>query len=147
MNEPERSPALATIQKFLSLYRYLRRYSHQMHSQGVRGREFATLRYLNEAGPCSVGQVQEYIYISASATSEMLSRLENAGYVARKRCKKDHRVVYVELTPEGHRLAEETPLGGIPLLREKLKTLPPERLEILDEAFSELLDLMEIESK
>jgi len=147
MNEPERSPALAATQKFLSLYRYLRWYSHQMHNQGVRGREFATLRYLNEAGPCSVGQVQEYIYISASTTSEMLSRLENAGYVARKRCKKDQRVVYVELTPEGRRLAEETPLGGIPLLREKLKTLPPERLAVLDEAFSELLNLMEIENK
>jgi len=118
-----------------------------MHNQGVRGREFATLRYLNEAGPCSIGQVQEYIYISASATSEMLSRLENAGYVERKRCKKDQRVVYVELTPEGRRLAEETPLGGIPLLREKLKTLPPERLAVLDEAFSELLNLMEIESE
>jgi DNA-binding MarR family transcriptional regulator len=145
MNEPERSPALIVTQKFLSLYRYLRQYSQQMHNQGVRGREFATLRYLNEAGPCSVGQVQEYIYISASATSEMLSRLENAGYVERKRCKKDQRVVYVDLTPEGRRLAEETPLGGIPLLRERIKTLSPEQLSTLTSAFEMLLQVMEIE--
>lgn len=144
MNEPERAPALAAIQKFLSLYRYLRRYSQQMHDQGVRGREFATLRYLHDAGPCSIGQVQEYIYISASATSEMLSRLENDGYVERTRCKKDQRVVYVELTPEGHRLAEETPLGGIPLLRERIKTLPPEQLETVTSAFEMLLQVMEI---
>ncbi len=147
MNDPERAPALVAIQKFLRLYRYLRQYSQQMHDQGVRGREFATLRYLHEAGPCTIGQVQEYIYISASATSELLSRLENAGYVERKRCKKDQRVVYVDLTPEGHRLADETPLGGIPLLRERLETLPPERLAVLDEAFSELLRLMEIETQ
>lgn len=147
MNDPERAPALVATQKFLSLYRYLRQYSQQMHDQGVRGREFATLRYLHEAGPCTIGQVQEYIYISASAASELLSRLENAGYVERKRCKKDQRVVYVELTPEGRRLAEETPLGGIPLLRERVKTLPPERLAMLDEAFSELLRLMEIENQ
>jgi len=147
MNEQERPPALVVMQKFLSLYRYLRRYSRQTQEYGVRGREFATLRYLLEAGPCTIGQVQEYIYISASSTSEMLSRLEDAGYVMRKRCKKDQRVVFVELTSEGRRLAEETPLGGIPLLREKFKTLPPERLAILDEAFSELLNLMEIESK
>ena len=145
MNEPERSPALIVTQKFLSLYRYLRRYSQQMHNQGVRGREFATLRYLHDAGPCSVGQVQEYIYISASATSEMLSRLENAGYVERKRCKKDQRVVYVDLTPEGRRLAEETPLGGIPLLRERIKTLSPEQLSTLTSAFEMLLQVMEIE--
>jgi len=147
MNDSERAPALVAIQKFLRLYRYLRQYSQQMHDQGVRGREFATLRYLHEAGPCTIGQVQEYIYISASATSELLSRLENAGYVERKRCKKDQRVVYVDLTPEGHRLADETPLGGIPLLRERLETLPPERLAVLDEAFSELLRLMEIETQ
>ncbi|MBN1877980.1 MAG: MarR family transcriptional regulator [Anaerolineae bacterium] len=147
MSEQERTLALVATQKFLSLYRYLRSYSRETQDYGVRGREFATLRYLHEAGPCKISEVQEYIYISASATSEMLSRLEDAGYVARKRCKKDQRVVYVELTPEGCRLAEETPLGGIPLLRERLKTLSPERLAILDEAFSELLALMEIESK
>jgi MarR family 2-MHQ and catechol resistance regulon transcriptional repressor len=145
MNEPERSPALAATQKFLSLYRYLRQYSQQMHNQGVRGREFATLRYLHEAGPCTVGQVQEYIYVSASATSEMLSRLENAGYVARSRCKKDQRVVYVELTPEGRRLAEETPLGGIPLLRERIKSLSPEQLSTVTSAVEMLLQVMEIE--
>jgi DNA-binding MarR family transcriptional regulator len=144
MNEPDRSPALVATQKFLSLYRYLRVYSREMHDQGVRGREFATLRYLHEAGPCTIGQVQEYIYISASATSEMLSRLESAGYVERKRCKKDQRVVYVELTPEGHRLAEETPLGGIPLLRERIKTLPPEQLSTVTSAFETLLHVMEI---
>ncbi len=145
MNEPERAPALITIQKFLSLYRYLRQYGQQMHNQGVRGREFATLRYLHEAGPCTIGQVQDYIYISASATSEMLSRLENAGYVERTRCKKDQRVVYVELTPEGRRLAEETPLGGIPLLRERIKALTPEQLETVASAFDILLQVMEIE--
>ncbi|HOU13821.1 MAG TPA: MarR family transcriptional regulator [Anaerolineae bacterium] len=145
MNEPERSPALAVTQKFLSLYRYLRQYSQQMHDQGVRGREFATLRYLHEAGPCTIGQVQEYIYISASAASELLSRLENAGYVERTRCKKDQRVVYVALTPEGRRLAEETPLGGIPLLRERLKTLSPEQLATVAAAFDILLNVMEIQ--
>ncbi len=144
MNEPEHSPALVVIQKFLTLYRYLRQYSQQMHDQGIRGREFATLRYLHEAGPCTIGQVQEYIYISASAASELLSRLENAGYVERTRCKKDQRVVYVDLTPEGRRLAEETPLGGIPLLRERIKTLSLEQLATVAAAFDILLDVMEI---
>jgi DNA-binding MarR family transcriptional regulator len=105
----------------------------------------ATLRYLHEAGPRTIGQVQEYIYVSASATSEMLSRLEADGYVTRTRCKKDQRVVYVELTPEGRRLAEETPLGGIPLLRERIKSLSPEQLATVTSAFEMLLQVMEIE--
>jgi hypothetical protein len=52
----------------------------------------------------------------------------------------------VELTPEGQRLADETPLGGIPLLRERIKQLPPERLQVIDAAFADLLTIMEIDT-
>ena len=147
MSQQENALAIETTQKFLKLYRYLRGYSQQMHNQGIRGREFATLRYQHDSGPRTIGQVQEYIYISASATSEMLSRLEDAGYVARTRCKKDQRVVFVELTPEGRRLAEETPLGGLPLLRERIKNLPAERLAMMNAAFTDLVQVMEIDNK
>jgi len=116
-----------------------------MHERGIRGREFATLRYLHEAGPRTIGQIQDYIYISASATSELISRLEDEGYVARTRGKKDQRVVYVDLTPEGRRLAEESPLGGVPLLRERLKSLTPEQLDLVKSAFETLVHVMGIE--
>ncbi len=145
MSTPKPVAPLGVMQQFITLYRYLRCYSRAVQDYGVRGREFATLRYLHEAGPCTVGQVQEYIYISVSATSELLSRLEAAGYVTRERSRQDQRVVYVDLTPAGRRLAEETPLGGIPLLRERLKALDPEALATVAAAFDILLDVMEIE--
>ncbi len=145
MTESEQPYSQETMQVFLKLYRYLRCYSGQMHEKGIRGREFATLRYLHEAGPRTIGQIQDYIYISASATSELISRLEDEGYVARTRGKKDQRVVYVDLTPEGRRLAEETPLGGVPLLRERLKSLAPEQLDLVKSAFETLVRVMGIE--
>ncbi len=145
MTEPDHPQSQEAMQAFLKLYRYLRCYSSQMHERGIRGREFATLRYLHEAGPRTIGQIQDYIYISASATSELISRLEDEGYVARTRGKKDQRVVYVDLTPEGRRLAEETPLGGVPLLRERLKSLTPEQLDLVKSAFETLVHVMGIE--
>jgi DNA-binding MarR family transcriptional regulator len=142
--DEEQAPALEVIGKLLRLYRYFRRYSREMHRAGLRGREVATLRYLLESEPLTIGQIAEYLFISASTASEMVSRMEGAGHVARRRSKKDCRVVYVELTPGGRQLAEEMPLGGIPLFREKIKALSPERLEAYDRCFSDLLEYMEV---
>jgi DNA-binding MarR family transcriptional regulator len=96
-------------------------------------------------GPLKIGEICNYMFISASSTSEMISRMEDAGYVTRHRCKKDNRVVYVELTNAGRELAEQTPLGGIPLLREKIHTLPSERLALVDEALTELITVLGME--
>lgn len=140
-----KTPALEAIHRFLQLYRYLRHYSRTIHSQGIRGRELATLRYLMNVGPLRIGHICEYLNISCSSTSELVSRMEDAGYVRRRRCTKDNRVVYVELTDEGRALAEETPLGGIPLLRERLKAAPPDQLARINQGLTDLLHIMEID--
>ncbi|MCU0519929.1 MAG: MarR family transcriptional regulator [Anaerolineae bacterium] len=136
--------ALDATRKFLVLYRYLRHYGRNTQCEGVRGRDMSTLRYLHEEGPLTIGQISEYLYISASSTSELVSRMEGAGYVERRRSREDSRVVYVELTPRGEQLAATTPTGGVPLLRERIKTLHPDQLHQIDEAFTLLIQVMEI---
>ena len=91
----------------------------------------------------TIGQLRDYLFISDSSTSELVARLVKRGFVTRSRSQTDHRVVLVALTPAGRRIASQIPLGGIPLLRERLKTLPRERLALIDEATSELLQLLE----
>ncbi|MDF1515579.1 MAG: MarR family transcriptional regulator [Anaerolineae bacterium] len=144
MNNEAQVLALDTIRKFLQLYRYMRFHGRKVQAAGLRGREFAVLRYLNN-GPLKIGELSNVMFISASSTSEMVSRMEDAGYVTRKRCKSDNRVVYVELTQAGRELAENTPMGGIPLLREKMHTLPEERLLLVNKALAELIQLLEME--
>ena len=142
----EEAPAfLGTIHKFLTIYRYLRTYSRQMHSEGLSGRKIATLRHLLEAEPLTVGQIRDYLYISDSTTSELVAKLEEAGCVQRMRSEEDNRVVLVSLTPAGREFAQSAPLGGIPLLRERLKALPAERLALIDQALAKIVDLLEIE--
>ena len=133
-----------TMHAFLGLYRYLRRHSRQMQEQGLSGREVAALRYLRESGPRTMGQLRDYLYISDSSTSELIGNMERAGVVARARSEADSRVVLVSLTPAGQETADKTTLEGIPLLREKLKALPPKRLVAIRAALAELQELLEI---
>lgn len=135
-----------TINRFLTVYRYLRRYSRQLQQTGISGRKMAALRYLLEAGPCTVGQLRRYLYISDSSTSQLIASLEHKGYVKRVRSEADNRVVIVSLTPAGRETSSNTQLGGMPLLREKLKTLPPERLARIHAAMTDMMDLLEIDN-
>jgi DNA-binding MarR family transcriptional regulator len=132
------------IHKFLRLNRFLRQRAHQMDSQGIRPRQFAVLRFLLESGPATVGQVQGHLYLGASTTSVVIAGLEEAGYVTRTRSEEDNRVVLVELTPAGREIAQNTPLGGIALLRRRLGHLPAEKLRLLDQALAEIMQLMEV---
>ena len=107
-NDGAASAELATevVRKFLLLNRYLRQYARQMDDQGIRPVEFSVLHFLEENGPSTVGQVQEFLFRSASTTSTVLSRMEEAGYVTRVRSAEDNRVVIVELTTTGRELAQ-----------------------------------------
>lgn len=145
MNEINESLALDTIRKFLLLYRYMRHHGREVQAAGLRGREFAILRYLMDK-PRKIGEICSYMFLSASSISEMISKMESAGYVERHRCKQDNRVVFAELTPAGRELAEKTPLGGIPLLREKVHTLPDEKLQMVNQAMTELMTVLGMES-
>jgi DNA-binding MarR family transcriptional regulator len=97
-----------------------------------------------ETGPQTIGQLGAYLYISDSNASEMAGQLENLGYVTRTRSEEDNRVVLADLTEAGREFAQNAPLGGIPLLRERLKTLPPPRLAVISDALTDLVELLEI---
>jgi DNA-binding MarR family transcriptional regulator len=147
MDSQDEAPYLETIHTFLIVYRYLRKYSRQLHSEGFSGRKIATLRYLLENEPLTIGQLRDYLYISDSTTSELVAKLEDAGCVQRTRSRVDNRVVLVSLTPSGRESAQSAPLGGIPLLRERLKALPPERLAMIHEALTEIKQILEIDDE
>jgi len=133
-----------TIHKFLALHRYLRRYSRRIRAEGIGGRKVSALRYLLETGPRTIGQLSDYHYISDSSASEMVAELVRLGYVTRTRSESDQRFVLVDLTEAGREFAQDAPLGGIPLLRERLRALPPERLALINQALTDLNQLLEI---
>lgn len=141
---PEDALYIETIHRFLNVYRYMRRYSRQVQAEGLSGRAVSILRHLLDNGTLTIGQCRDYMYISDSSTSELISHLEQAGYVTRARSAEDSRSVMVTLTASGRKAAKSLHLGGIPLLREKLKGLSADRLSKLNQALGELALLLEI---
>jgi DNA-binding MarR family transcriptional regulator len=89
-----------------------------------------------------VGQAQAFVHKSPSTTSSLIAQLEEKGYVTRTRSQEDNRVVIVELTTLGQEIAENTPLGGLPLLRRRLGKLSEKRLTEIDSVLTEFMQLM-----
>lgn len=132
---------------FLALLRFTRQHARQLSDErGIKPGEHSALCFLLESGPATVGQVQAYFHKSPSTTSTLLAQLEQKGWLTRTRSQDDNRVVIVELTPAGRDIAHNTPLGGLPLLRRRLATLPDEQLGQIDEVLAEIKRLMEVTS-
>lgn len=144
MTDSQQAHAAETMHKFLRINRYLRRYARQVNSYGIPPKKLSVLRFLLEQESATVGQIQEYLYSSPSAASMLISTLEEAGYVTRTRSRDDNRVVIVRLTEAGQTLAESAPIGGLILLRRRLHGLPPDRLNRIDAALADIMDLMEM---
>jgi len=133
-----------TFNRVLGLLRHFRRYSHRMKHQGIHPRNYSVLRYLLEAGSSTVGQIQEYLHKSPSTTSSLVAPLDVDGLLTRSRSTQDNRVVIVDLTPAGREIAERAPFGGLPLLRHRLHQLPAERLQAINDALIEIMELVEV---
>ncbi len=144
MKTQEETLFTQTIQRFLNVYRYMRQYGRKMQYEGLSGREVSILRYLVECGDLSIGQCRDYLYINDSSTSELIAHLEERGHVTRTRSQSDNRSVLVAVTANGRTAAQSLSLGGIPLLREKLRALPPDRLARINAALGEIQGLLEM---
>ncbi len=144
MSLPQHPLADSALHKFLLIHRHLRQLARQMDEQGMRPRQFAVLLFLLDQESATVSEIQAHLYTSPGSTSTIISQLEDAGYVTRTRSEDDNRVVNVQLTPAGKERAQQTPLGGIALLRRRLDALPEDRLKQIDEVMSDLMQLMEV---
>jgi DNA-binding MarR family transcriptional regulator len=143
MSDAEEPFSDRVFHRFLALQHYLRRHARQLiDERGLTPRDLSVLRYLLESDSATVGQVQAFMHQSPSTTSSLIAQLEGKGYVTRTRSRKDNRVVTVELTAVGQQIADETPLGGLPLLRWRLAELSQERLCVIDDVLSEIANLM-----
>ena len=69
----EASTAQEALHKFLLIYRHLRQVARNVDEKGVRGRQLAVMQFLQEQGSATVSEIQNYMYISASSASTMIS--------------------------------------------------------------------------
>lgn len=66
-----------------------------------------TIMTLDEKAPCSLSELTEKLKVTAPTVTGIIGRLERQKYVKRVHDKKDRRVVKVDLTAKGRRIAKK----------------------------------------
>ena len=131
------------IKSILTMNRTLRNNSKQVHAERITGRQLSLLKFLLESGTCSAGDLARYLFVSDSSVSEQLRKLARKGMLVKDRTESDNRVVMVSITEAGKKLVQRMPVGGIQLLRKRLKELDTEELEEIHNVVQKLNLFME----
>ncbi|WP_016692224.1 MarR family winged helix-turn-helix transcriptional regulator [Rhodococcus rhodochrous] len=92
---------------------------------GLSVREYSLLDVLNrqhdgEGGHLQMRQVADAVVLSQSATTRLVTRLEDRGLLARYLCPTDRRGIYTDVTDAGRRLLDEARPTHNTALREAL---------------------------
>jgi len=96
----------------VDIFRNIMRARHCLHGlaaavaaeSGLHVAEMNVIDILGKSGPVSMGRLSSESFISASNTTNTVKKLEQAGFVVRKRAVHSDREVTVALTAEGKSL-------------------------------------------
>src|ERR1700693_4657847 len=76
-----------------------------LNAHGITEQQWRIVRLLLDPGPLEPHEIGELCRLSSPSLAGVLSRMENIGYVRRKRLANDQRRVRVSLTPRSRALA------------------------------------------
>lgn len=103
--------------------------------------QYITMMVMWEHKTMNVKELGEYLYLDSGTLTPVLKKLEQKGWLVRKRDSKDERVLNVTLTKEGDELKEKA--VKIPEKMGKCINLTKEESEILYKVLHKILDSIE----
>lgn len=109
----------------------------------VSAPQIACLLALLESGPMALSQVAKKIMVNSSTLTGIIDRLELKGLVVRTRTSLDRRVITIELTEEGRKLARNAPPPIQMKIVEGLKQLSEEEREQIIQALEKLAGMID----
>lgn len=89
-------------------------------------------------------EIRNYLNLNASTITGIINRLEKKGLIARLPKLGDKRVSNIALTADGQRLLEKLPPLLQDKLTEQLNDLPYEKVNRIERALNDLIDLLNI---
>ncbi len=113
-------------------------YTPWLKPLGLTYTQYIVLLVLWERDGISVTEIGEKLMLDNGTLSPLLKKMEQAGYVQRRRCRKDDRVVEITLTDAGRALQEKA--KEVPGRVASCIDLPPEKAQALYALLYELLD-------
>lgn len=141
INESTRAVTpLSVLQRFRVIIRTAQRHSQWIERQsGVTGAQLWAMQELLEAPGLRVGELANRMALHQSTASNMIDRLEGAGYIRKERTSADQRVVRLYLTESGTGLLGRAPSPARGVLPEALRNLDEETLTDLQRELDGLL--------
>ncbi|MDX1828923.1 MAG: MarR family transcriptional regulator [Lutibacter sp.] len=114
--------------------------------QGVSIPQLLCLQYLAEQKDykTNASKLKEFLNLNASTISGIIVRLEKKGFIAKLPKEADKRVTLISLTDRGMKLLQNAPITFQQKLTKKLKSLPPEKINTINEGVDLLIELMEV---
>lgn len=105
---------------------------------GVSPSQFGVLDALYHLGPLTLGDVAKKHLKSPNNITSVVDTMERSGLVERRRCDKDRRVIYVDITAKGRQTFEEMYPHHVKRLVKAMKVLSPKEQKDLAELCKKL---------
>ena len=113
-------------------------YTPWLKPLGLTYTQYIVFLVLWEKDGISVSEIGEQLMLDNGTLSPLLKKMEQAGYIERRRSREDDRVVEITLTEAGRALQEKA--KDIPSRVAGCIDLPPEKAQTLYALLYELLD-------
>ena len=113
-------------------------YTPWLKPLGLTYTQYIVFLVLWEKNGISVTEIGEKLMLDNGTLSPLLKKMEQAGYVERRRCRKDDRIVEITLTEAGRALQERA--KDVPRRVASCIDLPPEKAQLLYALLYELLE-------
>lgn len=99
------------------------RYTPLLKPLGLTYTQYIVMMVLWESDCLTVGELGKRLYLDNGTITPLLKKLETQGFVQRRRCKDDERIVKISLTDDGWELREKAKdipakMGGCSTLSE-----------------------------
>jgi DNA-binding MarR family transcriptional regulator len=135
------------MQSLRRIFKAIQDYSHKVSEEfGITGPQLWALKTISQNESLSLSDLGKRMYLHPSTITGVIDRLEKKRYVARIRDQVDRRVIYVQLTAEGKRLAKRAPNPAQGKMIYGLKNLKRRELNLIYDSVQKLVKIMEAQN-
>ncbi len=134
--------------EFLKLLRqvhmhYKKFYSRRLSDLRLTPPQYMTLMILMEEGERQMHDLAESLQVSTSAVTNLVDKIEAAGYARRSPHPTDRRALVIALTPEGRRVLAALQEEGLALLGDVFGTMPAAERQVIERFYRNLLSRLD----
>ena len=135
------------MQSLRRIFKAIQDYSHEVSEKfGITGPQLWALKTISQNESLSLSDLGKRMYLHPSTITGVIDRLEKKRYVTRIRDEVDRRVIYVQLTAEGKRLAKRAPNPAQGKMIYGLRNLKRRELNLIYDSLQKLVGIMEAQN-